>query len=331
MWLVKKKGRPFWYVRFVDPQHPDKRISLSTGETGKRAARARGEALVERYLRDIERAEVGGKISSLHVIERYWEVEASKLKAARTHVLPHLERISAFLGVSAYPDVTIADVSRFVESLDGKLSPSTINRAVSIWRRMHNVAAKRWLYPVHPIDWSQVRQQEPEPEPRALTAEEARRLIGCLTPRGAEIAMFGIFTGIRKAQILGLTWDRVDIDAGVVRVYRKHRRAFVLHDVSLHPVAAKVLRARHEAKDGDLVFDTTNHRLEWENAVSSADLGRDVRFHDLRHTYATWLAAEDPLAAKAQLGHSDLRVTNRYVLPKRASIVAAVSRIRGLD
>lgn len=326
MWLVKTSGSPYWYARWDHPgglTRPDGRpliVSRSTGEVGKRAAEARGAELEAADRAAWDKEQAGGRVSAARVIEEYWDTEASKRKAAKGHVFPHLARIAQFLGDRPYCDVTIADVARFADSLNGHVSDSTINRALSVWRRMHNVAGKRRLYPVQMIDWAQVRRDEPMPIARQLTQEQVGDLLSRLPPHAQHIAIFALATGARRSQVLSLTWDRVDIADRSAVVWRKHRKANAPHRIELNQSALAVLAERQALGSGEgPVFDTTNFRKLWDAAIAGAGLD-GVRFHDLRHTFATLLAKRSLLATQRQLGHSDMRVTMRYAHAERSDV-----------
>ncbi len=312
MWLIRTKRSPYWYARW---QHPDGRsgvVSQSTGEVGRRAAEARGVDLEAEYRIQYERDRAGGAVMAAKVIEEYWETEARHKKAANDHIFPHLARIALFLGERRYCEVSIADVARFADEHSRSLSASTINRAVSVWRRLHNVAARKRLYPVTPIDWSQVWREEPAPQAHYLSEAQIRALLDALPRSAREIVLFAFLTGARRSQVLGLTWDRVNLADGYAMIWRKHRKARAAHRIELHPMAVEILRRRMAEGDGNVVFDATNFRRQWAEAVHSCRM-TGVRFHDLRHSMASHMAKDASLAAvQRQLGHSDIRVTMRY-------------------
>lgn len=322
MWLVKVAKSPYFQARWDHPDGSGDVVSQSTKEVGRRAAEARGLELEAAFIRQWKREQSGSATPASRVIEEYWETEAEKLKSGSSHIFPHLARITKFLGDTPYGEVTIAHVARFVDELDGTVSDSTINRAISVWRRVHNVAAKKRLYPVQIIDWSQVRRLEPEARPRRLTREQTRAILEALPEHARHIVLFALATGARKHQIVSLTWDRVNIEAGTATIWRKHRRQMATHDIALNKWAIEVLLER-KSIGGDTVFDATNLRKHWEAAAEAAGVP-DARFHDLRHTAAYQLVRASPAAAKEQLGHSDIKVTMRYAVATPGDVRNAV-------
>ena len=141
-------------------------------------------------------------------------------------------------------------------------------------------------------------------------------------------------TGLRRGELLTLRWQDVDFDAGVVRVRRTYSRGEFRTPKSRRsnravPLAERVTAAlllhkevTNFSTDSDLVFAHPEHghaldpsrvRKRFIAAARRAGL-RPVRFHDLRHSFATRMAAAGaPLRAIQEwMGHSDQRTTMIY-------------------
>lgn len=173
------------------------------------------------------------------------------------------------------------------------------------------------------LNWSKVTTARfeapaaPPPRDRYLTKEDARKLLdGCSQPHVRLFVMLALHTAGRRGAVLGLTWDRVDMDRGrinlaVVGETNRKRRATVPITDQLRPelVAAK------EAAQTPYVIEYAGDRVlnikkGFAAAVRRAGLD-DVTPHDLRHTAAVWMA-EDGVSFEeiAQyLGHSSSKVT----------------------
>jgi len=135
------------------------------------------------------------------------------------------------------------------------------------------------------------QESDTEGRLRWLTPEEATRLLdACRESRNADLTdlvEFALFTGMRRGEVLGLAWERVDRARGVVLldVTKSGRR----REVPLNGRADAVL-ARRGSKSAGLVFGTQrwdHFRTAWDLAVGRAKL-IDFHFHDLRHTFASW-------------------------------------------
>ena len=156
--------------------------------------------------------------------------------------------------------------------------------------------------------------RKPYQPPRTWTAEEARRFLRV----AREDRYWGVFalaltTGLRKSEVLGLCWDSVDLEKGVVRVVRQLQDlhgALVLSEpksaasrrsVPLPPLALEALRWHHAKAveeghyrpNGPVFMDTRGgfvrpsnlHRRHFLPLIERAGVPR-IRFHDLRHTAA---------------------------------------------
>jgi len=151
-----------------------------------------------------------------------------------------------------------------------------------------------------------------------LTRPEFEKLLSCAGASHIELfILLALTTAGRKEAILGLTWDRVDFERGIIRLGNGERRVKGRATVPLHPdVVEKLVIAKRLA--------LTDHVIEWaEKPVRSIRTGfaraceraclPDVTPHVLRHTAAVWMAEDGvSMAEIAQfLGHSDSRITER--------------------
>ena len=132
--------------------------------------------------------------------------------------------------------------------------------------------------------------------------------------------VISLFAGMRQGEIINLRWEDVDLGAGRIVVQdskNNERRAVPLVGLALQEL--KTYKGRHQRVDTTLVFP--NRRLKrsvdlrpsWEQAIRRAGI-EDFRFHDLRHTCASYLAMSNvSLAVIAEiLGHKTLSMVKRY-------------------
>ena len=91
-------------------------------------------------------------------------------------------------------------------------------------------------------------------------------------------------TGLRRRELLGLTWDRLDLSRGVIRleVTKSGRR----REVPMRQVVYDLLAATPGPRDGRL-FRTRSIRTAFENAVAAAKVD-NFHLHDCRHHFASW-------------------------------------------
>jgi integrase len=130
----------------------------------------------------------------------------------------------------------------------------------------------------------------------------------------------------------GLTWDRVDRARGVIRL--ELTKSGQRREVPLSSNADGVLARRWTPDAKGYVFGSPNwnaFRSAWEAAVGAAGL-EGIRFHDLRHTFASWLVQRGRTLKDAQevLGHQTIAMTMRYSHLAPDHLRAAVAVLDGV-
>lgn len=212
------------------------------------------------------------------------------------------------------------------------LSPAAVNRPLALLRHLLRLACDEWeALPAVP----KIRlEKEPQGRLRWLTPEEAGKLLEkCRTqknPNLADLAELALYTGMRQGELLGLTWDRVDRARGVVLLERT--KSGRRREVPLNGPADAILARRTPETPGDgLVFDTRSwytFRGHWEASVTAAGL-EDFRFHDLRHTFASWAIQRGATLPELKdlLGHSSLAMVMRYAHLSPEHLRSAVARL----
>jgi integrase len=159
---------------------------------------------------------------------------------------------------------------------------------------------------------------KPAPNSRHLTRAEYARLLGaCVTPHVRLFVVLALATAGRMGAILDLTWDRVDLDAGMVRLAAGPQTRKGRATVPLTDSARRELVAAYAARTSPYVIEYGGKqvgkiRKAFERAAEAAGLPW-VTPHALRHSAAVWMAeAGVPMAEIAQvLGHTSEAVTFR--------------------
>jgi integrase len=178
-----------------------------------------------------------------------------------------------------------------------------------------------------------------DPDIRFLEAEEVEALLRAVPddPLGrVEHVMYltAAMTGMRQGELFGLRWRDVDWTARRIRVRRsyvrgefgtpKSKRSFRSVPLASR-VAGELDRLFHDSarqRDDDLVFahpstgkpiDRSKLLKRFKAALRRAEI-REVRFHDLRHTFGTRMAANGvPMRVLQELmGHRDFKTTLIY-------------------
>jgi site-specific recombinase XerD len=214
-------------------------------------------------------------------------------------------------------------VGRISEMRERGINPISVNT----YLRCIN-AYLRWLHTEHGQPLIKIpRLKEEQTVLATLTPEHVKRLLQ-FSPRGRNLkrahtlTLLLLDTGLRFAEALGLTWDRVDLDNLVLKVLGKGGKHRVV-PISLECRKVLYRWRQQQQRVGDLVFPTRSGIQS-----SQGNVGRDVRLlgqrvgitgvrfspHTFRHTFAvSYLrAGGNVLYLQRILGHSSLEMTNRY-------------------
>lgn len=305
MSIFKRRGSPYYQTEFVCKGH---RVSRSTCTTSRRDAE-----VFERRLRD-ETAKQATVVKIQPVLDldsacgRYWKEHGRKLRWARD-VERYLRYICCYLDKSTLlAELSDRDVTELVKALEeAGVGAYAINRCVVTLQCVHNHAAKRWKEAVTVIVWKTHKTKERD-RLAWLSPPKAKALLLALPAHIERVVRFLLLTGIRRMEAFRLAWDDVDFDKATAMVTVK---GGALREIVLEPEA--VLLLQECPRDARYVFDTTNWRKHFEAA--KVKVGEpDLRWHDLRHTVATWLGQQGvPLEViRDVLGHSSVAVTMKY-------------------
>lgn len=221
-------------------------------------------------------------------------------------------------------DLTNADMLdyRAARVAEG-IQPNGVNRDFA-----YLAAALRHAQTMHgkqipSLAWKRIKVAEPPHRTRYLSREEYGRLLERCSPELALIVKIAVATGLRKSNILRMDWREVDLSGGTITVTVKGNKR---HSVKMAPALRAALSTLPH-RTGQ-VLDTRNFRKQWEAAVRDARI-ENFRFHDLRHTAATWMrmGGADLADICEALGHSDVSVTMRYAHIEPEHHVTAFDRI----
>jgi integrase len=313
------------------------RFRLSYYENGKRKqpwAKSETEsgAWVELHQRLQEIAEsssrkrerVSFKVFAKEFEKDYLMLERKNWKSDRYR----LEKLIDFFRNTPLNEITSLDVRKLKkERLDLGNSPATTNRYLALLKRMFNYAIESELLETNPVKSVKLLSEQDEIHEKILTADEEEKLINECHSRLKPVVVLALNSGMRKSEILKLKWDDVDLFKETIRVQNtKSKKARIL---PMNDTAKRVFRYLKESRNGDeKVFPFKNIRSAFEGARERAGVP-ELRFHDLRHTYATRLVESgcDIVLIQKLLGHSTLLVTQRYTHACENRMREAVKRL----
>ncbi len=301
-----------WWVRFTTPT--GSRIRRSTGTAERRQAQEYHDRLKAEYW----------KVQKLgRKPKRTWDQAAARWlkekmqKATLGTDKMHLRWLDRHLRGMQLTAINRTVTDRLIEArLAQGVSRATVNRTMEVVRAVLRKAANEWDW----LDRAPAIRMLPEPKRRIrwLTPEEAERLLAELPAHLAEVARFTLATGLRKANVTGLEWSQVDLGRRIAWVHPDQAKARKAIGVPLNAEAMVVLR-RQLGKHPRFVFTYHGRPIKevntkaWKQVLKRAGI-TNFRWHDLRHTWASWhIQAGTPLHVLQELGGwESVEMVRRY-------------------
>jgi integrase len=308
---LRKRGGIWW----VD-------ICLPGGERVRRTTETANKALAQE-LHDRLKAELW-RVGHLGQKPRHtwneavvrWLKEQSH-KATASEDVTKLRWVDQFLGGKPLDAITRVSIDRITDAkLAQGCSNATVNRTLEVLRAILRKCVNEWEW----LDRApQIRMlKEPTRRIRFLTQEEAQRLLAALPPHLADMAAFSLATGLRASNVTGLQWPQVDLVRRLAWVHADQAKARKAIPVPLNAEAVVLMR-KWLGKHPTHVFSyrgkpiTQVSSKAWYAALRAAGI-KDFRWHDLRHTWASWHVQNGtPLYALQEMGGwSSVEMVRRY-------------------
>lgn len=326
-----KRGNT-WWIRFTTPN--GQQIRRSSKTANKREAEEFHDALKVKYWRQ---AQLGERIRRTweEAVER-WLFEKEGEKASiqcDIHAFRWLHNHLYGMELEKINRDVIDKITR-TRQAEG-VANATVNRLLEVVRAVLRRAEREWEW----LDRApHVRLlREPKRRVRWLTHEEARRLLQELPDHLAEMMRFSLATGLRERNVLKLQWSQVDLTRKCAWIHADQAKAGKAIPVPLNADAIAVIR-RQIGKHDQYIFTYKGRTVDkantkaWRKALERAGI-EDFRWHDLRHTWASWhVQMGTPLNVLQELGGwSEQDMVRRYAHLSSAHLAEHANRLTGLE
>ena len=279
------------------------------------------------------------------LIDRYTTtILPTRPKSIQNHTI-HLRWWKNRIGYYFLSDVTAAIISQCRDELlnekiagGKKRGPATVARYMTTMSYLMNLALREWEW-IEINPFTRVKKpKEPRGRVRFLYNDERERLLdACKASTNKDlypIVVLAISTGMRQGEILNLKWKDIDLQRSQLVVHESknnERRA-----VPIVGLAHQTLLERSKLRriDTPYVFPDTEPkrpvriRKAWDAVLLKAEI-KNFRFHDLRHTTASYLAMNGATLAEIAevLGHKNLQMVKRYAHLSEAHTSSVVEKM----
>ncbi len=265
-----------------------------------------------------------------------------KLRKRSWHVDERIARryLSSIFGGRRIAEIRRHEVEDWLHSLSsGGLAPATCNRILAVLKTICSLAEMRGVLPAGQSPCAGVSSFKMHTQrERYLSRDEAQRLMRALKksdrPEALALRLL-LLTGARKSEVLKARWEHIRLDLRLLIVPLS--KSGKPRHIPLCDEALAVIRAIARQPGIPWLFPghapgkpLSDLYLFWNKLRRELGLA-DVRIHDLRHTFASFLvnAGHSLYEAQKLLGHGDPRTTMRYAHLGQASLLAAAQVVSG--
>jgi integrase len=307
---LKKRGH-IWHIHFHTPD--GRRIRQSSGTGDRKEAQEYHDRLKAQYWRQQAIGDKPDRTWKEAVVQFLKETEH---KASHKGDIQKLKWLDQKFGKLSLKQVSRERVARIGEVKKNEASSATANRYLALIRTILRKASLEWQW----IDQAPKIRLYPEPKGRVrwLTRAESDLLLKELPEHLEVMARFTLATGLRWANVSELEWNQLDIHRKCAWIHPDQAKSRKAIQVPLNPEALSVLN-KQIGKHPLYVFTYNGKKIQqgsrasWRKAKERAGI-TDFRWHDLRHTWASWhVQAGTPIHVLQELGGwSSIEMVQRY-------------------
>jgi len=315
MRIYKTKKSPYWYISFSISGN---RFRFSSQTTKKSLAEALGKKVYDEKWNEIH---LGIKVFNLFDVINYYLSTGAMNSLSKARVYQNKLTIKLLLEYFEYTTFDTKNFYIFLNKIkaDRKLADNTLNKYIQSTNSIINYAITKGFINENPLkNLSKSHLAKDIQRVRFLSLDEFKVLSKLI--RGTDIEdyiLFAMNSGLRLGEQLNLTWDRVDYthkEIYIIETKTKRNRTF-----PLNPVLEEILKKREHLKQPFILSKSTLDS-RWHVVLNKANIN-NFRWHDLRHTFASWCLKGwfnwqknkiDLYRLSKLLGHSKINMTERY-------------------
>lgn len=326
-----KRGK-VWWMSFM---YQGRQVRRSTETTNKRLAdKIHAKVIMQVAEGKWFEMDNGRHRSFEELAEKYENGVYKELKSCKS-TQSYLNQLKEFFGSYALSEIDTSLIDEFKQRRKEEVKPATINRQLTILKRIFNLAKNRWQW-MKDIPYIEMESRADKKRVRYLSFEEYHKLLDCCEGWLKKIVAVAAWTGLRQGNILCLRRSQVNLSARIIMLEGEETKnqenlVIPLAD-SAYGVLKDAMKVAHFKspyvfckEDGRLYYAVEVQRA-FKRALGRAEI-EDFRFHDLRHCFASWnrQAGVDIDTLADLMGHKDARMTRRYAHITPAHLTGAVA------
>ncbi|RLJ70714.1 site-specific recombinase XerD [Hydrogenivirga caldilitoris] len=324
---LRKRGKN-WYFEFM---YQGKRYYVKIGNVAKTVAREianeiRAQVIRGEWIPPKEKNTTFKEVARKYL--EWYETRSHARKKAKDIHRYRVEKLVEYFGDYQLQRISYFTVEHYKKKrLQNGVGKDTINKELTVLKSIFNRAKELGLFSGDLPKIEKFRDVENE-RLRYLTPEEAKKLIDTCPEWLKPAVIFALNTGLRAGEIFSLKWDQVDFKNRKIYIEPTNTKTKKIYKIPMNKTVYELLmKLKEEQKEGGIdhgyVFinskgepysaEWNGYRRAFQTACRKAGI-KNFRFHDLRHTFASWVAmkSKDIYAVQKLLHHSDLSMTKRY-------------------
>ncbi len=321
--LKKASGKVYWIEYYIEGRRKRERIGPSKAAAEQRLREVLKARTEDRYID----SDPAASLTLSQVCDWYLalpEVKSKKSYRRDQEMIRHLKRLLG--GETRVRNITAGKVESYQRQrlseasprrMDQTVKPATVNKEVTCLKTVFNRAVRHGKLDHNPV--SQVRKlAEKNVRMRILTQDEFERLLEACPEHLQPVVLTAYYTGMRRSEILFLSWGEVDLESGFIRLEASRTKTDDGRSIPLHPRLRTMFGKLPRGLRTDRVFLLKGNpfaeiKRSFNTACRTAGIS-DFTFHDLRHCALNnmRLAGNDYFRIMAVSGHKTMSVFKRY-------------------
>ena len=329
--IRKESNKCYWIEYYIDGQRKRERIGHSKLAAENRFREVQTAKVEGRYIKNVK----GVKLTLNEL--RKWYLSLSEVRNLSTYntLLSRVAHPVRLIGESKYAsslsldDIEHYRLSRGQEesrwSKNNKVTAATINKEISAFKSMLNFAVKYGKIENNPIIKA-AKLKDDNVRQRIISQNELENLLSFSPVHLKPILKMAYYEPMRKEEIIGLTWDEIDLQSNFIRLSANRTKGKKNgRSIPIHPLIKEMLYSLPRSITTNRVFLYLDKQgryrpfkgfsRSWNRVRKLAGLN-DVVFHDLRHTAITNMrkAGNPPSVIMKASGHKTMSMFLRYNL-----------------
>ena len=325
----------YWYTRIMVNSRDKWESVGKVGEVTKAVAQRREDEIKRKIRRGVYEYEDNITLADLeHDYIKYVE-QTKQLRTSRKRK-EQLRTLKAYFQDKTLYRITPGDIDDYKAFRLKNVRPATVNRELATLRHIFNLAKRnKKFYGDNPVSIAGLLSEDNHRE-RVLTPDEEERLMTESSDHLKPILVMALNTGMRKGEILSLTWNNVDFDNNLFIINASNNKSKKTKRIPINSYLKTMLlelKLKNQVTSENVFLGDDNKPIKdiktaFKNACRRANIS-GLRFHDLRHTAGTRMLESNVniVAISEILGHSSIDITKRRYLHPDNSLREAVEKL----